>query len=225
MKMSVRFAMMSVTLGLLAPATACAAVDCVKLALAVKHATATDPSATLQVIERVIAANPQCACEVVKAAIEGSKADVQLVAAMVQTAATVAPEQMRLISQCAVAVAPDSLPNVQAVMAKFDPNGGKPGSSAKSAKAGPLAQPTSNPLDFPGSGIGDPPVKVGGNPGGPGGFPLLPFGPSIFVPPVINPPETTPVSAPGGLLPFFPITVYLPPVPPVIVPPEIPTPP
>jgi hypothetical protein len=196
MKKTVRFALMSAALGLLSSSAAFAAVDCVKLALSVKHAIAADQSATLQIVEKEVAANPQCACEVVKAAIQGSKADAALVANIVQTAATTAPEHMRLISQCAVAVAPDALPNVQAVMAKFDPNSGKPGSSAKSAKAGTVAQPTSNPLDFPGSGIGDPPVKVGGNPGGPGGFPLLPFGPSIFVPPVINPPETTSPSAP-----------------------------
>jgi hypothetical protein len=198
MKKTVRFALMSAALGLLSSSSAFAAVDCVKLALSVKHAIAADPSATLQIVEKEVAANPQCACEVVKAAIQGSKADVTLVANIVQAAATIAPEHMRLISQCAVAVAPDALSNVQAVMAKFDPNSGKPATSAKSAtsaKAAPAPQPKSNPLDFPGSGIGDPSVKVGGNPGGAGSFSLIPFGPSIFVPPVINPPETTSVAA------------------------------
>ena len=199
MKMTVRFAMIGAVLGLLSSAAAFAEVDCLKLALSVKHAVAANQSATLQIVEKEVAANPGCACEIVKAAIEGSKASVTLVAAIVETAITVAPEHRHIIAQCALAVAPDALPNVQAVLAKLEPNKSRPGHSAKapiqamdskSAKA-PVV-PDSNPLDFPGSGIADPPVKVGGNPGGPGGFPIFPFGPPSFVPPVISPPIVTP---------------------------------
>jgi hypothetical protein len=196
MKMSVRFALFSAVLGLLSSSAALAEVDCIKLALSVKLAVAADPAATLQIVEKEVAATPACACELVKAAIEGAKASVQLVAAIVETAATVAPEHRRLIGQCAVAVAPDALPNVQAVLAKLEPKSTKIASGskdAKSAKAGQTTQPpASNPLDFPGSGIADPPVQVGGNPGGPGGFPILPFGPSIFVPPIVTPPIVVP---------------------------------
>jgi len=199
MKKTVRFALLSAALGLLSSSATFAAVDCVKLALSVKHAVAANPSATLQIVEKEVAATPACACELVKAAIEGSKANVQLVAAIVETAATVAPEHRRLIGQCAVAVAPDALPNVQAVLAKLEPKqkskpiGGAKDAMRPSAKGGEVVQsPSSNPLDFPGSGIGDPPVHVGGNPGGPGGFPILPPGPPNFVPPVVTPPIITP---------------------------------
>ena len=199
MKKTVRFALLSAALGLLSSSATFAAVDCVKLALSVKHSVAANPSATLQIVEKQVAANPGCACELVKAAIEGSKADVKLVAAIVETAATVAPEHRRLIGQCAVAVAPDALPNVQAVLAKLEPHQkSKPLACSKdamkgSAKGGEVPPvPTSNPLDFPGSGIGDPPVHVGGNPGGPGGFPILPPGLPSFVPPIVTPPIITP---------------------------------
>lgn len=201
MKNTVRFALISAALGLLSSSAAFAKVDCVKLALSVKHAVAANPSATLQIVEREVSATPACACELVKAAIEGSKANVQLVAAIVETAATVAPEHRRLIGQCAVAVAPEALASVQAVLAKLEPqdkvsrpvstakNGMGPG--AKGAEVVP-PQPASNPLDFPGSGIADAPVHVGPTPGGPGGFPVLPFGPPSYVPPVITPPIVTP---------------------------------
>ena len=199
MKKTVRFALLSAALGVLSSSAAFAAVDCVKLALSVKLAVARDVSATLQIVEKEVAANPACACELVKAAIEGSKANVQLVAAIVETAATVAPEHRRLIGQCAVAVAPDALPNVQAVLAKLEPKQRKAdGSSSKNAmrpspKGGEVVQPpTSNPLDFPGSGIGDLPVHMGPNPGGPGGYPIIPIGPPILVPPIITPPIITP---------------------------------
>jgi len=211
MKKTVRFALLSAALGLLSSSAALAAADCVKLALSVKLAVAANPSATLQIVEKEVAATPACACELVKAAIEGSKASVELVAAIVQTAATVAPEHRRLIGQCAVAVAPDARANVQAVLDKLEHGKAKPAASSKggmSAKGAEVVPPSpaSNPLDFPGSGIGEPPVQVGPNPGGPGGFPILPFGPPTVLPPIITPPIITPpIVIPPIIIPL-PIT-------------------
>lgn len=189
MKMTLRIALLSAACGLFASA---ANVDCLKLSQSIKAAIAADNAATLQVVEKEILANPGCACEVVKAAIEASKADAKLVASIVETAATAAPEQMRLVSQCAVAMAPDALNNVQAVVAKLDPGSGEssPAKSSKSAKSAPAPAATGNPLDFPGSGIGST-NPIGINPGGAGGLPLLPVGPSIVIPPVIAPPPFT----------------------------------
>jgi hypothetical protein len=106
---------------------------------------------------------------------------------------------MRLIAQCAIAAAPDALTDVQAVLAKLDPNSGEAGDSGKSAKgakapAGEVAA-MPNPLDFPGKG----PVR-----------PLFP----IFPPVIINPPNVTVVN-PGP--PFTP------PGPPPVVPPPFQT--
>jgi hypothetical protein len=164
---------------------ASAAVDCLKLSLAVKHEVVADPSKVLEIVATEVSAAPACSCEIVKAAIEGCHAKPETVAAIVQAAITAAPDQMRLISQCAVAVAPDALAQVQAVLAKLDPNAGKARSSAKSAKDAktPVGEVAAmpNPLDFPGQG------PVAPITGGPGGQPLIP----IFPPVIINPPEVS----------------------------------
>ncbi len=183
MKKTIYFALMSAVLGTL---TASAEVDCLKLSLSVKLVVAQEQSKVLEIVSTEVAAAPGCACEIVKAAIEGSKADVDTVAAIVEAAATAAPEQMRLISQCAVAVAPDAITKVQMVLAKLDPNLGESGTkSSKDAKA-PAGEVAAmpNPLDFPGQG------PIGPNPGSPGGTPLIP----IFPPVIINPPEISDVN-------------------------------
>ncbi len=170
MKATIRYTVLS---ALLSTVPAFAEVDCLKLSLFVKQAASSEQSKVLEAVAKEVAAAPDCACEIVKAAIEGSSADANTVAAIVEAAATAAPEQMRLISQCAVAVAPDALVNVQAVMAKLDPNLGESGTSAKSSKsskapAGEVAA-IPNPLDFPGVG------PVGPTIGGPGGFDSIPL--------------------------------------------------
>lgn len=196
MKKTIYFALMSAVLGTL---TASAAVDCQKLSLSVKQAVAVDQSKVLEIVAAQVGAAPGCACEIVKAAIEGSSADVETVAAIVDAASVAAPEQMRLISQCAVAVAPDAMVQVQAVIAKLDPNLGESGVSAKGAKT-PVGEVAAlpNPLDFPGQG------PVGPNPGSPGGLILFPGGtngstlfPPLVVPP-IDPPDLSPLDPGPG---------------------------
>ncbi|RPJ34142.1 MAG: hypothetical protein EHM17_07675 [Verrucomicrobiaceae bacterium] len=186
MKKTFFFAAMSAALGLV---SASAEIDCGKLALSVKAAVAAEPSKVLEIVATEVSAAPDCACELVKAAIEGSDAEVVTVAAIVEAAITAAPDQMRLIAQCAIALAPDSLVEVQALLAKLDPNTGDSGDSAKSAKGekAPIGEVAAmpNPLDFPGKG----PLK-----------PLFP----IFPPVIINPPNVTnvnpnrPVNPPVG---------------------------
>ena len=122
MKKHTGFILFSAAFGLV---SASASVDCIALSLSVKSAAAAEQSNVLEMVSREVAAAPGCACEIVKAAIEGSAANSKTVAAIVEAAATAAPEQMRLISQCAVAVAPDSLTDVQAVIALLDPNLGE----------------------------------------------------------------------------------------------------
>lgn len=147
MKKTIYFAVMGLALGAM---SASAAVDCVKLSVSVKHAVAAERSSVLEIVTEQINANPGCACEVVKAAIEGAQADPTLVAAIVEAAAVAAPDQMRLVAQCAIAVAPDALGKVQAVVAKLDPNKGEGGKSSKSGKEPAVAAAEdNNPLDFP----------------------------------------------------------------------------
>lgn len=178
MKKLIFSALLTASLGML-PCTA--AVDCVSLTLTVKNEVVAQPSKVLEIVAAQVGAAPDCACEVVKSAIESSKANTKMVASIVEAAAMAAPDQLRLVSQCAVAVAPDALTAVQAIVAKLDPNLGDSAKSAKSSKspAGEVAS-MPNPLDFPGQG------PVGPTPGGPGGMPLIPQLPPV----IIAPPET-----------------------------------
>ena len=176
MKKTVFFALFSSALGLI---SATAGVDCLTLSVSIKNAVAAEQSKVLEIVATEVGAAPDCACEIVKSAIEGSNANAQTVAAIVESAATAAPEQIRLISQCAVAVAPDALAAVQAVVAKLDPNRGETGTSAKGAKSATGetgdGETAYNPLDFPGQG------PVGPTPGGPGGLPVISQLPPVII--------------------------------------------
>lgn len=130
---------------------------------------AADPIELLRLIDTEVSDNPDCACEIVKAAILGTECDDAIVGYVVETAVRASPENMRLIAQCAIATAPDSLLRVQEVMARLEPSAGT-AASAKSAKGKglevkPAATPP-DPLDIP--------------------IVIIPW-----VPPVINPPPGT----------------------------------
>jgi hypothetical protein len=170
--MNKKLSLVTAALILTAPA-AFAEEDCVKIAFEVRNAAKDFPDKILENVAEYVSESPKCACEVVKAAIEATSASEDLVAAIVETAIVASPEQMRIIAQCAVAVAPDALPKVQAVLAKLDVNSGE-AASAKSAKGEKAAAQEvasmGNPLDFPGKG----PV---------GPLPIFPGPPGFFIPP------------------------------------------
>lgn len=157
-------------------------VDCLKLTDAAKNLISSDQSNLLEVVSSQVAAAPSCACEIVKAAIEITRPDVATVAAIVDAAITTSPENMRLISQCAIAAAPDAVVAVQTVLAKYEPNSGEAAYSAKGEQAAAGAGTPDgevaalpNPLDFPGRG----PVR-----------PLFP----ILPPVIINSPKVSQVN-------------------------------
>jgi len=138
-----------------------AAGGCETVGLSVRQQLKLDPSLLLEAVEREVSANAGCACEIVKAAIQESAADPELVAKIVEVAIMAAPESMRIISQCALAVMPESLAAVQSLLARLDPGGGDGVSGAKSAKSakgakvvlskGVIAKPVvwPDPLDLP----------------------------------------------------------------------------
>lgn len=174
--------------GLAATPLSAEPADCLQVALVVKSEIKAAPAKFLEIVEKQVAANEDCACEVVKAAIQATDADEETVARIVEVAATTAPEKMRLIAQCAMAVAPDALAGVQAVLAKIDPNSGEGTVGTKGGlEKGPIAPPpvVPNPLDFP---VGGTPPVVGPPPGGPPALPpnLPPGEPPIVVPPVTD---------------------------------------
>ncbi|MBX3740351.1 MAG: hypothetical protein KF712_05125 [Akkermansiaceae bacterium] len=158
MKKTIYFAVMSLALG----SMSASAADCVKLSVSVKHAVAADREKTLEIVSKQVGANSGCACEVVKAAIEGSQADPTLVAAIVEAAATAAPEQAQLSAQCAIAVAPDARAKVQAVIARL-------GSGRSGGQTSNVVADGNNPLDFPsGADAGGAGGASAGNTGGAG---------------------------------------------------------
>jgi hypothetical protein len=129
--------------------------DCQTVSLSAEQRIKIDVSKVLEIVEAEVGANPHCACEIVKTAISASDADVSLVVSIVQTAITATPENMRIISQCAIATMPESVTAVQALLTKIDPNSGdaavyssKSSKSPKSAKVAAISSsPTPNPLD------------------------------------------------------------------------------
>ncbi len=165
------------------------AADCTRISLSVEQSVKLEHARVLETVASEVGANPSCACEIVKAAIKASEADVATVVAIVGAAIHAAPETMRIVSQCAIAADPEAFTEVQALLAKLDPNGGDSGTSAKSAKSGKdskvaMAAPDqavadqANPLNFPGHGP---------KPGSPGGNLLYP----IIPPYIVLPPTTT----------------------------------
>jgi hypothetical protein len=134
--------------------------NCVPIALSVKQRVKKDPDVALQVVDAELRANPGCSCEIVKAAILESDMKVETVLAIVKVAFEASPENMRLISQCAIAACPDALTAIQSLLAKYEKSTGR-GDSAKSAKdaddgeraallSGDEVAAIPNPLDFPG---------------------------------------------------------------------------
>jgi hypothetical protein len=118
-----------------------------------------------------IVEDPSTSCEVVKEAIVILNADKKVVAQIVEAAIMASPENIRIITQCAIAVAPDALTEIQDVYNKYTKVGSGKG-GAKSAKElfpkAAIQLPTRNPLD------------------------ILIIPPTL--PPVIQPPVTTPAS-------------------------------
>lgn len=169
-------------------AAASADVDCMALSQVINSEIAAEKTKVLEVVTKHIAAAPECACEVVKCAIKASEADKQAVAAIVEAAITSAPAQMRVITQCAIATAPDAASDIQAALAKLDPNSGETVETSKSGKApAEVAEEGFNPLDFP----GDETSTVGPRSGTGGGSPYLRPGPQFNSPPIINTPVVT----------------------------------
>jgi len=184
MKNTLKFALTAVLLSVASIASADVA-DSVKLSKAVKVAVSADSSKVLEVVAANIAINESCACEIVKAAIVASDADKKLVAEIVNTAILAAPSQIRMITQCAMATAPDAVSNIQAVVEKYGSAGGN--HSAKGGLAdekGVIATPEAdgpNPLDYPFQSINDPIVKESR------------WIPEFFYAPIEDDPQVTPV--------------------------------
>lgn len=82
------------------------ASNCDDISKDVSTAVQKDPSKVLMIVEDALVINESCACEIIKAAITGAKADAAMVNQIVQTGIAVAPKMTGVITDCATAVAP-----------------------------------------------------------------------------------------------------------------------
>jgi len=130
--------------------------DCGSVGAQVTQEVTAKPENVLAIVSEKISANPSCACEVVKAAIEAVKADKELVGQIVFTAVVAGPTEATSIAECAVAVAPEASENIKAALrsAVSDKN---PVSYGKNPGKDVVAPPPEEEPDF-----GLSPVAIGG---------------------------------------------------------------
>lgn len=148
-------------------------------------ASESSEKALLDHVDKMLAKDPDHACEIVKQAIVVSQAEVDLVAKIVETACLAAPEKMRIIAQCAMAACPDALPLIQKVLAKLDPATGLTADGKSGLEKAGLEEESSSDMDqtsFPPNSppSGNPPVPIDMPP------PTIPP-----FPPTISPPPST----------------------------------
>ena len=152
MKHAIKYTLFVAALTLVIPAQA-EKIDRQQVYTNVKNNVSTNPEMVLELVKKNVAKNQSCACEIVKAAIIASNADKNLVADIVEAAITSAPDKARLIGQCAVAVAPDALAEVQAVVVKYGVVSVKAASPDKTSSYQDEVK-SNNPLDFPAGAAG-----------------------------------------------------------------------
>lgn len=169
--------------------------ECPTVALSVEQHILLDTSMVLEIVDTEVGANPACACEITKAAIKASEADVQMVVDIVETAISAAPEQMRIISQCAMATMPEATTAIQVLLNRLDP-GQSPIRSSKDSKDSKDAESLSEEIEK-----AEPwdPLNPPSGPPTPFNdivrFPPLP--PVLLPPAIISPPSATNVNPVG----------------------------
>ena len=80
--------------------------DCQKIAQQVRQQVAADKGAVLEIVDKAVSGNPDCASRIVGSAIEASGATNSQVGQIVQTAGTAAPSQLNSIIAAAIGAAP-----------------------------------------------------------------------------------------------------------------------
>lgn len=90
------------------------AADCDDIGSKVKASIEKAPETLLVVVDKMVSKNEACACEIVKAAIEASRADKKLVRDIVVTAVSAANGMAATIAECALAAAPEAATEIRA---------------------------------------------------------------------------------------------------------------
>lgn len=110
-------------------AFAAEAPDCPAIGASVEAAVKQDKSTVLAVVAGKIKETPDCACDVVKAAIRGTSASNELTGQIVEAAVRAAPSQYKTIVECAVAVNSSAAAEIRAALQRVF--GGKDGKGGK----------------------------------------------------------------------------------------------
>jgi len=87
-------------------------VNCDQVTADVRAAVTKEPKKVLVIVEDEMVANESCAGGIVRAAIQASQADADLVKQIVTTATNVAPRMSAVIAEAAAGVAPDNSKDV-----------------------------------------------------------------------------------------------------------------
>lgn len=111
-------------------------VDCEKIAASVAQQVKADKSEVLEIVDKAVSENKECADFIVIAAIQASNASEALVGQIVQTAGNAAPGQLSNIVAAAVGAAPSAT--------------GAINSAAQTVQGGAGAEAAPNPLNAPG---------------------------------------------------------------------------
>lgn len=90
--------------------------DCGPVIKALRSEIAARPSRVLIAVEDALTMNEQCACEIIKASIEATRADAKLVGQIVFTALQSAPGMSATIVECAVEAAPYAAEEIRSAM-------------------------------------------------------------------------------------------------------------
>ena len=123
------------------------APKCGKIAQDVTESITKEPAKVLMIVEDALVINEGCACEIIKAAITASKADVPMVKQIIATAVAVAPKMTPVIMECANATSPGSTDEVTTASVVEDPSG----KDAKSVQPVTVEEPKTSGSDFSGS--------------------------------------------------------------------------
>lgn len=98
--------------------TAAAATDCDKSAENLEAAIKKEPEAVLLHLTRSLSKSGDCACELVKIAIEASDADIPMVRQIVTAAVMIDGVKAATVAECATAVKPEAASEIKAALSE-----------------------------------------------------------------------------------------------------------
>lgn len=119
--------------------------DCDSIGQDIAQNSAKSPERLLFIVEDALRSHENCACEVVKSAIEATKGNKEVIGQIVQLAINIAPSKAAEVAECSIAMAPTAVEEINAAMdqALSDKKRG-PGATAAASKVEPeLSQPGS----------------------------------------------------------------------------------